>query len=33
MAVKVEKPPGRGDNKPLYIDLGVINLATIWMNG
>jgi len=30
MAVKVEKPPVRGGNKPLYIDLGVVNLATIW---
>jgi putative transposase len=30
MTVKVEKPPRRGGDKPLYIDLGVINLATIW---
>jgi len=33
MAVKVEKPPRRGGNKPLYIDLGVINLATVWYEG
>ncbi|MEM3438049.1 MAG: transposase [Nitrososphaerales archaeon] len=32
MTVKVEKPPLRGDNKSLYIDLGVVNLATIWSN-
>ena len=30
MTVKVEKPPKRGGNKPLYIDLGVRCLATIW---
>ena len=33
MVVKVEKPPLRGGNKPLYIDLGIINLATIWHEG
>ncbi len=33
MAVKVGKPPLRGGDKPLYIDLGVINLATIWFDG
>jgi len=33
MNVKVEKPPIRGDYKPLYIDLGVVNLATIWFEG
>jgi len=33
MTVKVEKPPIRGGDKPLYIDLGVINLATIWFEG
>ncbi|MEM3602696.1 MAG: transposase, partial [Candidatus Bathyarchaeia archaeon] len=33
MVVKVEKPPIRGGSKPLYIDLGVINLATLWFNG
>jgi len=33
MAVKVEKPPSRGGGKPLYIDLGVINLATVWFEG
>jgi len=32
MTVKVEKPPIRG-GKPLYIDLGVVNLATIWFEG
>jgi putative transposase len=32
MNVKVEKPPIRG-GKPLYIDLGVVNLATIWFEG
>jgi putative transposase len=32
MAVEVEEP-ARGGNKPLYIDLGVINLATIWFEG
>ena len=30
MTVKVEEPPLRGGSKPLYIDLGVVNLATIW---
>jgi putative transposase len=33
MSVKVEKPPLRGGNKPLYIDLGVVNLATLWFEG
>jgi putative transposase len=33
MTVKVEKPPFRGGTKPLYIDLGVINLATVWFEG
>jgi len=33
MNVKVEKPPIRGGDKPLYIDLGVVNLATIWFEG
>ena len=33
MTVKVEKPPKRGGNKPLYIDLDVINLATVWFEG
>ena len=33
MAVEVEKPPKRGGNKPLYIDLGVRCLATIWHEG
>jgi len=33
MTVKVEKPPLRGGNKPLYIDLGVVNLATVWFDG
>jgi putative transposase len=32
MNVKVEKPPIRG-GKPLYIDLGIVNLATIWFEG
>jgi len=32
MNVKVEKPPIRG-GKPLYIDLGIVNLATIWFKG
>jgi putative transposase len=32
MTVKVEKPPIRG-GKPLYIDLGIVNLATIWFKG
>ena len=33
MTVKVEKSPRRGGSKPLYIDLGVINLATVWFEG
>ena len=33
MAVEVEESPARGGSKPLYIDLGVINLATIWFEG
>ena len=33
MTVEVEKPPLRGGNKPLYIDLGIINLATVWSEG
>ena len=33
MTIKVEKPPLRGGNKPLYIDLGVVNLATVWFEG
>jgi len=33
MVVEVEKPPIRGGNKPLYIDLGVRCLATIWYKG
>ena len=33
MVVEVEKPPIRGGNKPLYIDLGVRCLATIWHEG
>ena len=33
MTVKLEDPPIRGGNKPLYIDLGVINLATVWFEG
>jgi len=33
MTVEVEKPPKRGGNKPLYIDLGVRCLATIWHEG
>jgi putative transposase len=33
MTVKLEEPPIRGGNKPLYIDLGVINLATAWYEG
>ena len=33
MAVRVEEPPKRGGGKPLYIDLGVLNLATIWSEG
>jgi hypothetical protein len=30
MTVKVERPPKRGGDKPLYINLGVRCLATIW---
>ena len=33
MTVEVEKPLLRGGSKPLYIDLGVINLATVWFEG
>jgi putative transposase len=33
MTVKLEEPPPKGGNKPLYINLGVINLATIWFDG
>ena len=33
MSVKLEAPPIRGGKKPLYIDLGVVNLATIWYEG
>jgi len=33
MTVRVERPPVRGGNKPLYIDLGVRCLATIWHEG
>jgi putative transposase len=33
MTDKVEEPPRRGGDKPLYIDLGVINLATVWFEG
>jgi putative transposase len=33
MAVKVGKPPKRGGSKPLYIDMGVKNLATVWCDG
>jgi len=33
MVAEIEKPPARGGNKPLYIDLGVINLATVWFEG
>jgi len=33
MTVKLEAPPPKGGNKPLYIDLGVVNLATIWFEG
>ena len=32
MTVEVEKPPLR-EGKSLYIDLGVINLATVWFEG
>ncbi len=30
MTVEVEKPPIREGGKPLYIDLGVVNLAAVW---
>jgi len=33
MSVEVEEPPIRGGDKPLHIDLGVVNLATIWCEG
>jgi putative transposase len=33
MAVKVGRPLKRGGSKPLYIDLGVKNLATVWYDG
>jgi putative transposase len=33
MTVKVEGPPPKEGNKPLYIDLGAVNLATIWFEG
>jgi len=33
ISVKVGKPPKRGGSKPLYIDLGVVNLATLWFEG
>jgi len=33
MTVKVEKPPLMGGNKPLHIDLGVVNLAAAWFEG
>jgi putative transposase len=33
MTVKVEEPPPKGGNRLLYIDLGVVNLATIWFKG
>jgi putative transposase len=33
IAVKVGEPPKRGGSKPLYIDLGVKNLATVWYDG
>ncbi|MGC8937358.1 MAG: RNA-guided endonuclease InsQ/TnpB family protein, partial [Candidatus Methanomethylicaceae archaeon] len=33
MTVKVEGPPLKGGNKPLYIDLGVRCLATVWADG
>jgi putative transposase len=33
MTVKVERPPLKGGSKPLYIDLGVVNLATVWFEG
>jgi len=33
MTVEVEEPLSKGGNKPLYIDLGVVNLATVWFEG
>ena len=33
MTIKVDKLPFRGGSKPLYIDLGIVNLATIWFEG
>jgi transposase len=33
VTVKVEKPPPKGGSKPLYIDLGAVNLATLWFEG
>jgi len=33
MTVKVEEPQLKGGSKPLYIDLGIVNLATIWFEG
>jgi len=33
MTVKLEELPIRGGIKPLYIDLGVVNLATVWFDG
>ena len=33
MVVKVEEPPKREGSKPLYVDLGVRCLATIWCKG
>ncbi len=30
ISVKVERPPVRGGSKLLHIDLGVVNLATVW---
>ena len=33
MCVEVEKPPLKGGGNPLYIDLGVVNLATVWLDG
>jgi putative transposase len=33
MTVKVEKPPPKGGSKPPYIDLGAVNLATLWFEG
>jgi len=33
MIVKVEKPQLKGGKKSLYMDLGVVNLATIWFEG